>query len=84
MKSFCNKHDIDVLDINVCYVERRDRARHQQANYTMEYHYRVDIFYAAINSQLQELNRRFSEYAVELLILGSALYPRAARESFQN
>jgi len=32
---------------------------------------------------LQELNRRFSEHAVELLILGSALDPRAARDSFR-
>jgi hypothetical protein len=32
---------------------------------------------------LQELNRRFNEHAVELLILGSALDPRAARESFK-
>jgi hypothetical protein len=41
------------------------------------------FFYAAIDSQLQELNRRFSEQAVELLILSSALDPRVARESFR-
>ncbi|XP_059451085.1 uncharacterized protein LOC132181870 [Corylus avellana] len=35
------------------------------------------------DSQLQELNRRFSEDAVKLLILGSALDPRVARESFR-
>jgi hypothetical protein len=49
------------------YVERRGRARHQQANFTIEQHYRVDIFCASIDSQLQELNRWFSEHAVELL-----------------
>jgi hypothetical protein len=70
VKSFCEKRNIDVQDINVHYVERRDRARHQQANFTIEQHYGVDIFCASINSQLQELNRRFSEHAVELLILG--------------
>jgi hypothetical protein len=43
----------------------------------------VDIFYAAIDFQLQELNRQFSEDAVELLILGSALDPRVARDSFR-
>jgi hypothetical protein len=32
---------------------------------------------------LQKLNRRFSEQAVELLILGSALDPRVACESFK-
>jgi hypothetical protein len=33
--------------------------------------------------QLQELNRRFSEHAVELLISGSTYDPRVARESFR-
>jgi hypothetical protein len=83
VKSFCNKRNIDVPDMNACYVERRGRARHQQADFTIEHHYRVDIFCAAIDSQLQELNRRFSEQAMELLILGSALDPRVARESFR-
>ena len=83
MKSFCNKRNIDVSDTNTRYVKRRCRARHQQVNITIEHHYHVDIFYAAIDSQLQELNRRFSEDAVKLLILGSALDPRVAHESFK-
>jgi hypothetical protein len=83
VKSFCEKRNIDVPDMNAHYIERRGRARHQQANFTIEHHYRVDIFCAAIDSQLQELNRRFSEHAVELLILSSALDPRVARESFK-
>jgi len=69
--------------MNAHYVERRGRASHQQADFTIERHYRVNIFCASIDSQLQELNRRFSEHALELLILGSALDPRAARESFR-
>jgi hypothetical protein len=72
-----------VPDINACYVERRGRACHQQADFTIEHHYHVNIFCNTINSQLQELNRRFSEYAVELLILGSALDPRVASKSFR-
>jgi hypothetical protein len=65
------------------YVERRGRARHQQDDFTIEQHYRVAIFCAVIDSQLKELNHRFSEHAVELLILGSALNPRATRDSFR-
>jgi len=83
VKSFCEKRNIDVPNMNARYVERRGRDRHQQADFTIEQHYRVDIFCASIYSQLQELNRRFSEHAVELLILSSALDPRAARESFR-
>jgi hypothetical protein len=70
-------------DMNARYVERRGRARHQQADFTIEHHYCVYIFYAAIDSQLQELNHRFSEQAVELLILGLAFDPRVASESFR-
>ena len=75
MISFCEKHCIDVLDMNVCYVPRRGRARNQQDNVTIHYHYRVNIFYATIDSQLHELNYRFNEDAMELLRLSSALEP---------
>ena len=48
----------------------------------MEHHFRVDIFYITIDSQLQELNERFKEYVVELLMLCSALDPRDDYKSF--
>ena len=74
--SFCEKHCIDILDMNARYVERRGRARIQQDNVTIEHHYRVNIFYATIDSQLQELNYQFNENAMELLRLSLALEPR--------
>ena len=74
--SFCEKHCIDILDMNARYVERRGRACNQQDNITIEHHYRVNIFYATIDSQLQELNYQFNENAMELLRLSSALEPR--------
>ena len=37
--SFCEKHCIDVLDMNACYVARRGRARNQQDNVTIGHHY---------------------------------------------
>ncbi|GAV77212.1 LOW QUALITY PROTEIN: Dimer_Tnp_hAT domain-containing protein, partial [Cephalotus follicularis] len=42
----------------------------------------TDIFVAAIDSQLQELNSRFDENMVELLILSSALDPKDSFKSF--
>ena len=62
--------------MNARYVERRGRARNQQDNVTIEHHYRVNIFYATIDSQLQELNYQFNENAMELLRLSLALEPR--------
>ncbi|XP_050290373.1 uncharacterized protein LOC126728619 [Quercus robur] len=81
--SFCEKHRIDVLDMNARYVARRGRARNQPDNVINEHHYRVNIFYATIDSQLQELNYRFNEDAMELLRLSSALEPREALKSFR-
>ena len=84
--SFCEKHCIDVLDMNARYVPRRGRARarNQQDNVTIEHHYRVNIFYATIDSQLQELNYQFNEDAIELLRLSSALEPRKTLKSFRS
>jgi hypothetical protein len=44
VKSFCNKRNINMPDMNARYVERRGQARHQQADFTIKHHYRVDIF----------------------------------------
>ncbi|KAK5784009.1 hypothetical protein PVK06_038527 [Gossypium arboreum] len=48
----------------------------------MEHYFRVDIFYATIDSQLQELNEKFKEDMVELLMLCSALDPQDDYKSF--
>jgi hypothetical protein len=42
----------------------------------------VDILCVAIDSQLQELNHRFSKHAVELLILVPTFNHRVAHEYF--
>ncbi|KAK2633924.1 hypothetical protein Ddye_028716 [Dipteronia dyeriana] len=42
-----------------------------------------DIFYAAIDSQLQELNNRFNEQTIELIILSTTLEPREGYEYFR-
>ncbi|XP_062003225.1 uncharacterized protein LOC133720770 [Rosa rugosa] len=73
VNSFCEARNIDIPDMNARYVGRGGRARHQQDDWTVQHYYQVDIFYATIDSQLQELNNRFNEHAVELLILSSAL-----------
>ena len=59
--------------MNAYYVVRRGRASNQQDNVTIEHHYRVNIFYTTIDSQLQELNYRFNKDAMELLRLSLAL-----------
>ena len=54
VNSFCEARNIDILDMNARYVARRGRARHQQDDFTIKHYYMIDIFYATIDSQLQE------------------------------
>lgn len=53
VKCFCELRNIDILDLSTHHIVRKRRARHQQDKITIEYHYRVNIFYVTIDSQLQ-------------------------------
>jgi hypothetical protein len=55
VKSFCEKNKIDVLDMNARYTRARGRSCRQNEEFsmTMEHHFRIDVFIAAIDFQLQ-------------------------------
>ncbi|XP_023745466.1 uncharacterized protein LOC111893639 [Lactuca sativa] len=59
--SFCQERNIDIPDMSSPYFSRGARARNEGSDHTLEHHYRVDIFYEAINCQLMEINHRFSD-----------------------
>ncbi|CAH9104467.1 unnamed protein product [Cuscuta europaea] len=48
VKVFCQKHEIEVPNMKSPYVVKR--KRHDQEGFDIERHYRVDMFYAAIDS----------------------------------
>ena len=77
---FCEKHNIDVLNMNSRYVLKGGHHQHDDLN--VEHHYRVDIFNVAINSQVFELNSKFNEQAMKLLTLSSALDAKDVYKSF--
>ncbi|XP_059431445.1 uncharacterized protein LOC132164942 [Corylus avellana] len=79
--SFSKKAKIDIPDLSACYIEGQGRS--QKNHITLEHHYHFDIFNTIIDFQLQELDNRFSEKALELLILSSALNPKYAYKSFK-
>ncbi|XP_060966733.1 uncharacterized protein LOC133035065 [Cannabis sativa] len=83
VKSFCELVNIPVPDFNAHYTAKRRRIRGQQNAITVEHYYRVDLFNAVIDFQLQELNNKFNDSTVELLILSSALDPREMHTSFR-
>ena len=75
MTSFCKHQDIEVPDMDA-YFSSVGRSRRKQKSVTVEHHYRVDIFTAIIDQQLQKLNNRFNEQAIELLKLSTTLDPK--------
>ncbi|XP_073137718.1 uncharacterized protein [Henckelia pumila] len=74
VKSFCTRLDIDIPDMSACY-KHSSRSSQQKDTITFEHHFHYDIFNTAIDFQLEELNSRFSDETVELLMLSSALDP---------
>lgn len=76
VKSFCEENLINVPDMNARYVPRKGRARHHQDDFLVEQHYRVNIFCAAIDEQVEELRNRFNENSMELISLSLTLDPR--------
>ncbi|XP_056690113.1 uncharacterized protein [Spinacia oleracea] len=56
----CNKHAIIVPDLQVPYSDFI-RSRRNKDVISVEHHYRVDVFTATMDQQMQELNSRFSE-----------------------
>ena len=53
----------------------RGRSRRNAHGMTNLHYYRVELFYAIIDMQLQELNNRFTESNTELLLCVSCLSP---------
>ncbi|XP_073151977.1 uncharacterized protein [Henckelia pumila] len=83
VKSFCEEVSISMSDFSAQYIARRGRALHQQDEITAEHHFKVDIFNVVIDSQLQELNNKFNDNTIELIILSSALDPREMHNAFR-
>ncbi|TYH62800.1 hypothetical protein ES332_D07G144800v1 [Gossypium tomentosum] len=61
-------------NINSQYIMGRSRKKKEDV--IVEHHYQVNIFFATINTQLQELKSRFNEHVVELLTLTTTLDPK--------
>ncbi|XP_034229463.1 zinc finger MYM-type protein 1-like [Prunus dulcis] len=80
--SFCELHDVDVPDMGVRYMTSTHRSCQQKDFITFEHYYRVDVFNDVIDCMLSELNDRFPEQTIELLILSSTLDPRNSFKSF--
>ncbi|KAJ9183036.1 hypothetical protein P3X46_006955 [Hevea brasiliensis] len=78
---FCGKYDIVVLDMEDVYVAR-GRSRHRSEEMINLYHYNVELFYSVIDMQFQELNNRFDEVNINLLLYMACLDPKDSFSAF--
>ncbi|XP_073031167.1 uncharacterized protein [Primulina eburnea] len=83
---FCEQHYIDVLKMDDMFTRwaPRGRPHRNPPEVTNFHHYLVDLFYGVIDVQLQELNDRFSEAGVELLLCVACLCPQNVFYAFDK
>jgi hypothetical protein len=67
--------------LSVRYIQ--GRGHNKKNHITVEHYYHFDIFNTTIDFQLQELDSRFGEKAMELLTFSSTLNPKDAYKSFK-
>ncbi|XP_061961550.1 uncharacterized protein LOC133682280 [Populus nigra] len=79
----CTKYEIDIPHMNASYKKATGHSCQQRGSVTVYQHYHYDIFNSTIDFQLEELNSRFSDETVELLVLSSALEPKDNFKSFK-
>lgn len=80
---FCNKNNIIVHCIDDEHVAR-GRSWHKVEDTTNLHHYRIELFYTVINMQHQELDNRFNEMIIELLLCMTCLNPKVSFSSFDK
>ncbi|XP_073271512.1 uncharacterized protein [Primulina huaijiensis] len=76
VKEVCVKYNIEIPHMEVRYKFGTGRSCQHNYSLTVEHHYRFDVFTAAIDFQIEELNNRFKDEAVELIKLSCALEPK--------
>ncbi|XP_035838909.1 uncharacterized protein LOC110942602 [Helianthus annuus] len=71
--SFCDKYEIEMVNMEDEYVDPKHRRR--KTNITNRHHYEVNNFNTVLDMQIQELGNRFSEVTTLLLTCMSSLIP---------
>ncbi|KAK8348383.1 hypothetical protein V6Z12_A06G077200 [Gossypium hirsutum] len=75
VKLSCKVHEIEFPNLSVSYKTSRGRSCIQRSNLTIQHQYRFDIFIVGIDSLLTEMNSRFNNEVMKLLVLSSTLDP---------
>ncbi|KDO39188.1 hypothetical protein CISIN_1g043976mg [Citrus sinensis] len=83
VSSFCEKHFIRVPVMEKMFLTP-GRSRRRAQEITNMHHYRIDLFCAILDMQLQELNSRFNEVNTELLLCLACLCPKDSFATFNK
>ena len=81
VKTFCEKNEIEVPDMDE-EINIRGTSRRRKQKVTNIHYYHVEIFLVAIDAILTELNHRFSEISSELLVCMACFNPRNSSSNF--
>ncbi|KAH9686893.1 TTF-type domain-containing protein [Citrus sinensis] len=81
--SFCLKHDINVPNMNDAFLPWGRSQRKAREISNMHY-FRVELFFAVLDLQLQELNTHFNEVNMELLLCLACLCPNDTFVAFDK
>jgi len=79
---FCDKHEILVPKMYEFYIP--GKLKRKSCSVTYSHHLRVELFYAIIDLQLQELNNRFDVVSGNLLLGMASLNPVNAFANFDK
>ena len=80
---FCEKHEIIIPKMDEMFITS-GRSRRKVQQITNLHHYRVELFCAVIDLQFQELNNRFNEINMELLLCMACLNPSDSFAAFDK
>jgi hypothetical protein len=83
VSSFCIKHDINILNID-CEYKLRGRSRLKSQGITNLHHFCYELFTNIIDMQLTELNDRFIETSMKLLLCVACLNPSDSFSTFNK
>ncbi|XP_028123474.1 uncharacterized protein LOC114320597 [Camellia sinensis] len=81
--SFCEKHEIDVPQMDDMFLARGRKRRNAQ-EITNLHHYCTELFYIVLDMQIQELNAYFTKSNTELLLCVACLNPSNSFSSFDK
>jgi hypothetical protein len=80
---FCVDHEIVIPNMEETYILRGGCAHPQSDHFTIDHYFRVEVFRATLDIQLTELNLRFNEKVMDILLASLNLIAKSGFTSFQ-